>query len=117
MSNEQGQTTAQRGDSLVGSDGGFGEFGEKRYAAVKRRIERERDEYQSSRLLSEQALDLCHAIEKSGFACEQLTKCSLLASQLRQELEIYEQVRPLTWGEKQKINDAWQKHVRSSPNK
>jgi len=84
-------------------------LGEKRYAAVKRRIERERDEYQSTRLLSEQALDLCHAIER-GVACEQLTKCSVLAAQLRQELERYEDTRPLTKWENERIAVAWKSH-------
>lgn len=88
-------------------------FGEKRYEAVKRRLNRERDEYQSKRLLSEQALDLCHAIE-GGVACEQLTKCSVLAAQLRKELEHYEATRPLTAHENAQIAAGW-KRLQETP--
>jgi hypothetical protein len=61
------------------------------------------------KLLSEIALDLCHAIESQP-GCEQLTKCSVLASQLRQELERYEQTRPLTADETAMIDRAWKAH-------
>lgn len=56
-------------------------------------------------LMSEQALALCHEIEAQS-ANEQLTKCSVLASQLRRELEIYEQTRPLTDEENARIEGA-----------
>lgn len=69
---------------------------------------RSRRDYQATRTLPEMALDLCHAIEGSP-ACAQQTKCSLLASELRRELEIYQDTRPLTDDEKAKIEIAWQK--------
>lgn len=58
------------------------------------------------KLLSEQALDLCHAIER-GVACEQLTKCSVLAAELRKEIEVYEDTRPLTDEERNRIAIGW----------
>jgi len=64
------------------------------------------------------ALDLCHAIEESP-ACAQQTKCSLLAAELRRELEIYQDTRPLTDVEKAKIQIGWQmlKAIPINPNR
>lgn len=65
--------------------------------------------------MSERMLCLCYAIEASP-ASEQLTKCSVLAAQLRRELEIYEQTRPLYTDEKALINDAWKRFDGASLN-
>lgn len=65
-----------------------------------------RADYENATLMSERALHLCHAIERSP-ASEQLTKCSLLAAQLRKELERYEETRPMTARENALINAAW----------
>lgn len=70
---------------------------------------------ESSWLLSERALRLCHAIERAP-ASEQLTKCSILAAQLRAELEIYEATRPLTEHEQSLVRDGWSALSASSPN-
>lgn len=68
----------------------------------------------SNMLLSEIAQTLCEEIEKSP-ASEHLTKCSVLASELRREIETYEQTRPLTPEEKAKVDWAWQRFRASSP--
>lgn len=70
---------------------------------------------ESSWLLSERALRLCHAIERAP-ASEQLTKCSVLAAQLRAELETYEATRPLTEHEQSLIRDGWTALSAFSPN-
>lgn len=67
-----------------------------------------REDYERLWLMSERALHLCHAIERSP-ASEQLTKCSLLAAQLRKELELYEQTRPMTTAETKMIDKAWRR--------
>lgn len=81
-------------------------------------LNNERRAYETSWLMSERALHLCHAIEASP-ASEQLTKCSVLAAQLRRELEIYEQTRPLTAEETASIQAAWKRHsaVPLNPNR
>jgi hypothetical protein len=60
---------------------------------------------ESSWLLSERALRLCHAIERAP-ASEQLTRCSVLAARLRAELETYEATRPLTEHEQALIKEG-----------
>lgn len=63
----------------------------------------------AARTLPEMALDLCHAIEAAP-ACEQQTTCSVLAAQLREALQRYQDTRPLTPREKAMIDRAWENH-------
>lgn len=60
------------------------------------------------KMLTEIALALCHDIERWP-ASEQLTKCSLLAAELREQLGIYEDTRPLTERERKLIDEGWKK--------
>lgn len=78
-------------------------------------LDRDESRLESSWLLSERALRLCHAIERAP-ASEQLTKCSILAAQLRAELETYEVTRPLTDHEQSLVRDGWIALSASSPN-
>ena len=58
---------------------------------------------------------LCEEIERYP-ASEQQTKCSLLASQLRKELEIYEETRPMTPDENELIEKATKQFMAVTPN-
>lgn len=90
-------------------------LGENRYTRVQRMLAQERADYESSWLMSERMLHICHAIEASP-ASEQLTKCSVLAAQLRRELELYEQTRPMTPEETARIQAAWKSFSAVAPN-
>lgn len=81
---------------------------QQKYERVRKMLDNERRAYESSWLMSERMLHLCHAIESSP-ASEQLTKCSVLAAQLRAELELYEQTRPMDDAEKAMIDDGWKR--------
>lgn len=88
---------------------------QQKYDRVRKMLDDERRAYESSWTMSERMLHLCHAIEASP-ASEQLTKCSVLAAQLRHELEVYEQTRPLTKEEKAIIAEGWMRFSAASPN-
>lgn len=66
------------------------------------------------KLPSEMMYDLCLVLEAYP-ASEQHTKCSILASELRRELEAYEASRPLTSEENAMIERGLKKFLSASP--